>query len=184
MKHLDDPFVLDVAPLSTQRVNAGELFDLESGGLGWLTYLGLSIAAIGWLMLIATLVGIDVVATRGRAGLLRHEDLVDVAMCLVGSGFALALLGGLRAGFGALARFFDIVLSRSVQRAVAVASVVPDLAPSLAEPFDQEEPIVKRDAETLRERRPFTILDDGSVEVETILGSRRFASIYEARDFI
>ena len=33
-------------------------------------------------------------------------------------------------------------------------------------------------------RRPYRTFADGSVEVETILGTRRFATMGDARDFI
>ena len=35
-----------------------------------------------------------------------------------------------------------------------------------------------------RNGRPYKLMPDGSVEVETILGSRRFRSMKEAQDFI
>ena len=147
----------------------------DATGFGRLTWLGLAVAGIGWALLLGEDGVANIVAVRtGRpVALALHSDVVDIAKCLIGSGFGLAIVGGLRSGFGALDRFFAAVLTRSAQR-----------APARTAP--QSEPVVAVDieAEALRPRRPYRILADGSVEVETIVGTRRFDSMEEARDFI
>lgn len=149
----------------------------DAGHLGRLTWLGLLVVVIGWALLLATTVLTERLAAK--AGLSNaqsfHGDLVEIARCLIGSGFALALIGALQTGFGALNRFFSAVLTRSAPRAAPVqtAPIQATMAPT-----------VDRAAEPLRERRPYQILADGSVEVETIVGTRRFDCMDEARDFI
>ncbi len=139
--------------------------DLDSGRLGRLTWLGLLVAAIGWALLLVGTVASTKLASPA------HADLVEIARCLIGSGFGLALIGALQTGFGALNRFFSAVLTRSGSRS----------APA---PVATTAPPVDRSAQPLRERRPYQILADGSVEVETIVGTRRFDTMDEAREFI
>ena len=138
--------------------------DFDVGRFGRLTWLGLFVAAIGWTFLLG--------ATAAGAKLAPplHADLVEIGRCLIGSGFALALIGALQTGFGALNRFFSAVLTRSGPRTPA--------------PVTAAAPPVDRAAEPLRERRPYQIMADGSVEVETIVGTRRFETMDEAREFI
>ncbi len=137
--------------------------DFDGLAFGRLTWIGLVVAALGWALMIGEATMADVVVHAPRAPTL-HGDLVVVAQCLIGSGFALAIVGALQSGFGTLNRFFEAVLSRSSQRASGAPAPV---APAPA-----------------RERRPYRTLADGSVEVETIVGTRRFATMREAADFI
>ena len=139
--------------------------DFDAVALGRLTWIGLVVATLGWALMIGEATMADVLV-RGSRGPTLHGDLVVVAQCLIVSGFGLAIIGALQSGFGTLNRFFEAVLSRSTQRASGAASAVPT-APMPA-----------------RERRPYRTLADGSVEVETIVGTRRFATMREAADFI
>ena len=135
---------------------------------GRLTWLGLSVSLIGWVLLIAVAALADAIALRVARSPVFHDDLVAIAKCLIASGFALAAIGTLQAGFGALDRFFGAVLMRSGARAEPAGEPRPyDPGPTL-EPS----------------RRPYRTFPDGSVEVETILGTRRFATMGEAREFI
>lgn len=151
------------------------------------TVLGLAIAMVGWALLIAALVLSDALLKSGSlvAIISLRSDIVTVAQTAILSGFALALIGALRRGFGALNRFFDAVLQRSS---------TPRPSPTIREPADAPEPMpdVRPDlrpaehaGQTGRIRdRNYVILPDGSVEVETMLGTRVFATLDEARDFI
>lgn len=147
----------------------------DGGRLDRMTVLGLAVAALGWMTLVAAIAFADRLAQRDLATTPGrfHADVVAIAVCLIGSGFALAVIGTLRTGFGALNRFFVAALDRSASRVVS-ATTTPQ--PTRADVSTSESPAV--------ERRPYSILADGSVEVETILGTRRFASMAEARDFI
>lgn len=139
--------------------------DFDGLALGRLTWIGLIVAALGWTLMICEATMADVLARGSRAPTL-HGDLVAVAQGLIGSGFGLAIVGALQSGFGTLNRFFEAVLMRSTQRAGGSPAAVP-VAPAAG-----------------RERRPYRTLADGSVEVETIVGTRRFASMQEAAEFI
>lgn len=152
--------------------------------------LGLVLVVLGWLALVADLLLADAQLQAGSlvAVLALKGDIATLAEMLVVTGLGLSILGGLREGFGALNRFFDAVLQRS-------ASPRP---PPMPEP-----PTAEFDAEVAPPRggperaasavavppppapgRNYQILPDGSVEVETLLGTRVFASMDEARDFI
>lgn len=141
---------------------------------GRLTWLGLSLSAIGWMLLLAEIARVDVVPGRflKSIGPEFHSDIIEVAKAIIASGFALALIGSLQIGFGALNRFFEAVLMRSAQR-----NTVSEPAMA-AEPVDP--PMSASTSKTL----PYRILPDGSVEVDTIVGTRKFASLEEAKDFI
>ena len=131
-----------------------------------LTWIGLIIAGIGWALLIGetTVADVIVAKTPRVMPVTFHADLFDIAKCIIASGFGVAVIGALQSGFGTLNRFFAAVLIRSNQRA----------------PARNPEPV----SAPMSERRPYRVLADGSVEVETILGTRRFATMHEARDFI
>lgn len=136
------------------------------GDTSRLTWIGLILAAIGWALLLGEIALADLVPGRLSHPVAPsfHADLIEVAKCLIGSGFGLAVIGALQSGFGVLGRFFSAVLTRSGQRGPA-----------------KVEPLVEASE---REGRPYRILPDGSVEVETIVGTRRFSDMDEARDFI
>ena len=144
--------------------------DFDTLEIGRLTWIGLSLAAIGWTFLLGETAMVDIVVTKWvrPPTPMFHADMLDIGKCLIGSGFALAIIGGLHTGFGTLNRFFGAVLSRSTQR----QPVEPDAS---APPF-----VAPREAR----RRPYRTFPDGSVEVETIVGTRRFETMADARDFI
>ena len=77
--------------------------------------LGLVLVVSGWLALVADLVLADAQLQAGGlvATLALKNDIATLSEMLVVTGLGLAILGGLRDGFGALNRFFDAVLQRS-----------------------------------------------------------------------
>ncbi len=161
--------------------------DFDALETGRLTWVGLSVAAIGWALLLAVTAMADAVALRlapssptlhADLHAALHADLIGIAKCLIGSGFALALIGTLQAGFGALNRFFGAVLTRSSQRVVE-----PQPAPFDAGLAGLNAAGGAMD-KAARQRRPYRTFADGSVEVETILGTRRFDTMSDAREFI
>ncbi len=142
--------------------------DFDALEIGRLTWMGLVVASLGWALLIGEATVADILpAHDGRLPPSFHSDLLDIAKCVIGSGFALAIVGALQSGFGTLNRFFSAVLTRSTQR------TAPSSAPSVVDA-----------APAPKERRPYRTLGDGSVEVDTILGTRRFSTMREAREFI
>lgn len=157
----------------------------------WMTWAGLAIAAAGWGVLIAAVSFGETLLKGGNlvALLSARSDIVTVAQAAIASGLGLAVVGALRTGFGALNRFFATVLQRSAapKPPAPVAEAEPE---EIAEP---EPPVVP--AVPLRERfapppargrqqHNYTVRPDGSVEVDTLLGTRVFATLEEARDFI
>jgi hypothetical protein len=145
-----------------------------------LTRLGFLVALLGWALLLGGgfLPGLLAqlgLAVPGEFGAPRG----DVAQMLIVSGFLLAILGALRAGVATLRQFFEAVLQRAAAAAAKPAQPMPEPEP---------EPVYV-DPDTIVERgrigdRAYVRFADDSVEVETLLGVRRFASLAEARDFI
>ena len=144
--------------------------DFDSFGIGRLVWIGLILAAIGWVLLLGETALADFVVSRATRPLTPtfHADVMEIGKCLIGSGFALSILGGLQNGFGTLNRFFGAVLSRSSNRQAVDSEPV---GPTFTAPLDVK-------------RRPYRLFPDGSVEVETIVGTRRFATMDDAREFI
>ena len=186
--------------------------------IGTMTWLGFGIALIGWVVFIAALTISDTLLRAGSlvAVLSMRSDVVSIAQTTIISGFGLAIVGTLRAGFGAFTRFFDAVLQRSAApRPKGPTPLEPEpLTPMPAVDADheitamQDVPSVTVPPRETVERRPggdrpspppsmpdrprpnhgkehnYVILADGSVEVETMFGTRIFASLDEAKDFI
>ena len=151
---------------------------------------GLAMVVIGWLVLVADLLISDSQLQPGGlvTVLALKSDVATLAQLLVLTGLGLALLGGLKEGFGALNRFFDAVLQRSVGPRPAPMPAPDDFdddivavqpAPERVHPGADRAP-----PDRPATARNYTILPDGSVEVDTLLGTRIFASMDEARDFI
>ncbi len=147
---------------------------------------GFALVILGWVILVADLALSDAVLKAGSlvAVLSLKADIVTLAQTLVASGFGLAVMGALRDGFGALNRFFDAVLQRS-------AGPRPEPMPQPVVRLDEDDVVAPPSAEEDRpataaphRQRNYVILPDGSVEVETLLGTRIFATLDEARGFI
>ncbi len=159
--------------MSAQSSDAGMTsVALDALEVGRLTWIGLTLAGIGWAALIGEATVADILTVKAARPLPAtfHADLIDIAKCIIASGFGLAVIGALQSGFGTLNRFFNAVLARSAQRFT---------------PQPQSESIVvDATAAPARDRRPYRTLADGSIEVETIVGTRRFATMREAREFI
>jgi prepilin-type processing-associated H-X9-DG protein len=145
---------------------------------GALTWLGLGLAALGWIApwLASGDAADGTVALAGYA--MAAEALRATAQNTILSGFGLAILGALQTGFGALDRFFQAILRRSEARADA-ADADTD-APAVGPSIDAAEIV---DRGRLR-GRSYVLFADGSVEVETLLGIRRFATFDEAAGFV
>ena len=139
-----------------------------------LTVFGFLLVLVGWALLlfggelsllIASAIGhpVPIELDPGR---------VDVAQSLIFSGFGFAILGALRAGVATLQQFFEAVLQR-----VAAAKAQPAPPPPQVDP----DAIVERG---WIKDRPYVRYADGSVEVETLLGMRRFGTFTDAQDFV
>jgi hypothetical protein len=142
-----------------------------------LTPFGLFLALLAWgLLLFGGQLSVWATGFLGRPlPLALDPGRTDVAQSLILSGFGLAILGTLRAGLNTLRSFVEAVLQRS-----AAARAQPTPAPPTVEPVDPMR-VVERG--WIR-GRPFARFADGSVEIETLLGVRRFASFADAEDFV
>ncbi len=160
-----------------------------SRGSGF-TWLGLAIALLGWALLVAGLLASDATLRIGNLveTMAARADIVTIAQTAIGTGLGLAVIGTLRSGFGAFSRFFDAVLQRSTSR----PQPMPEPRRPMPEPREPEVVVQAAERGTppkppppLRSReKNYTVLSDGSVEVETMFGTRIFATLDEAREFI
>jgi hypothetical protein len=147
---------------------------------------GLALVILGWVVLVADLTLSDSVLKEGSlvAVLSLKADIVTLAQTLVITGLGLVIVGALRDGFGALNRFFDAVLQRS---STPRPAPMPD--PPTADVEHGDLTAVTPGGDRILSPAPhrdrnYVVLPDGSVEVETLLGTRIFATLDEARDFI
>lgn len=140
-----------------------------------LTWTGLMVVALGWTLLLSgNSATEEVLRIFGRASAPLNFTLIGQSTIL--TGFGLAILGALQTGFGTLKQFFDTVLERTAQNArIAVE------APQQPLPSSSPKKVVERG--TLKDRS-YMRFGDGTIEIETLLGLRRFASIQEASEFI
>ena len=144
---------------------------------GRLTWIGLIVAAIGWATLfLGWVVSEDLQKALEHFGAIRPDlSIVSTSNCLIVSGFGLAILGALQKGFGALQSFFEAVLQRS-QRVQMQAAPAAQRPAKIPESDIAEEGWVGN--------RAYVRLANGTVQIETLLGVRNFASFDEAREFI
>lgn len=165
-----------------------------------LTSAGFLVVLIGWALLIADMAISDTLLKAGNlvAIMSLRGDILTIAQTTILSGFGLAIVGTLRSGFGAFTRFFDAVLQRSAApRSKEPVSLDPEPMVDVESPVT---PAKSKAPETITvaptgaaaergktgrsKERNYVILSDGSVEVETMFGTRIFATLDEARDFI
>jgi len=133
-----------------------------------LTWIGFMVVALGWALLLSGAPALEIFAA-----VIGHKlpfDMPAIAQATILSGFGLAILGALQTGFGALKQFFDTVIERTARASAS--------APA---PKKQGNKVVERGR--LKDR-PYVLFGDGSIEVETLLGLRRFSSFKDAREFI
>lgn len=135
--------------------------------------IGLGIVGIGW--------GVQV-AGAPLGGASASLSVTGLAQSLILTGFGLAILAALHNGFGALNRFFETIAQRSAAAAAKAPPPPPPPAPIITVP-ERSDPDRLKGRGRIGER-PYLQFADGSVEVETLLGSRRFESLEEARAFI
>ncbi|HEY1736769.1 MAG TPA: hypothetical protein VGG12_08985 [Methylovirgula sp.] len=136
-----------------------------------LTWVGLMIVALGWALLLSGASSIDALAHL--VGLQTVPvNLGTLSQATMLTGFGLAILGALQTGFGALKRFFDLILERTARTAPKMTVDMPRA---------EKTSIVERG---LLRDRPYVLFGDGSIEVETLLGMRRFTSLQDAYEFI
>jgi prepilin-type processing-associated H-X9-DG protein len=159
---------------------------------GALTWIGFMVAVIGWGLLFSATPVIEILATLTGRSATSLSHLASIAECAIITGLGLAIVGALQTGFGALNHFFGAVLERTA-RAVPKPDVaephvkLPSYEVDKAVPLKRE-PAVRKQAKIVErgrlKNRAYVLFGDGSVEVETLLGLRRFASLGDANEFI
>lgn len=137
-----------------------------------------------------------------------------LAQSTILTGFGIAILGLLQTGFSALNRFFDSVLERTAKREETdrgpacvepnVRLTTPAQMPSKPLPSQQvssqqvssqqvssqrQAAAVPKPRGKIVERgmlkdRAYVLFGDGTIEIETLLGLRRFQSLREAAEFV
>jgi prepilin-type processing-associated H-X9-DG protein len=137
-----------------------------------MTWVGFMIVALGWTLLLSAPQLTDFLASlSGRTGGPAAFDAVAIAECTILSGFGIAILGALQTGFGATKCFMDAAMTRAVPPPTKVVGSAGVRPKKIAERGWVKD-------------RAYVLFVDGSVEVETMLGRRLFASLQEAREFI
>ncbi len=135
-----------------------------------LTWIGFMVVALGWALLLS---GAPALALYAMAfGHKLPFDMTAISQATIFTGFGLAVLGALQTGFGALNSFFDRVLERTAR---------PSEAPA---PTVRKKPAANVVQRGRLKDRPYVLFGDGTIEVETLLGLRRFTSFKEAREFV
>jgi hypothetical protein len=137
------------------------------------------VVALGWALLLSgNSATEEVLRIFGRASV--PLNFVAIGQATILTGFGLAILGALQTGFGSLKQFFDMVLERTAQNAKQNLAIAVE-APQQPSPPPSPKKVVERG--TLKDRS-YMRFGDGTIEIETLLGLRRFASIQEAAEFI
>lgn len=140
---------------------------------GRLTWIGLMLVALGWALLLSGASAIDMLMHIVGRPPVEGGNPAAITEATILTGFGLAILGALQTGFGALKRFFDMILERTSRNAPKMTVDVP--------PRAEKSSVVERG---LLKDRPYTLFGDGTIEVETLLGLRRFTSLQDAYEFI
>jgi prepilin-type processing-associated H-X9-DG protein len=137
-----------------------------------MTWIGLMIVALGWsLLLSAPQLTHFLAGLTGRIDGLASLDAISIAECTILSGFGIAILGALQTGFGVTKGFLETALTRAAPPPTKVSGAGSARPKKIAERGWVKD-------------RAYVLFVDGSVEVETMLGRRFFASLQEAREFI
>ncbi|MDH7798672.1 MULTISPECIES: hypothetical protein [unclassified Beijerinckia] len=143
----------------------------------WLGVTGTVLISAGWAILLVAMVDLRPSAGLLQTGLawLNGYNLGTLGQSLILTGFGCIIVGTLREGFGALQRFFDAILIRTAKQPAA---------PQAAEASAAEEaPDMIVDRGWIKDRA-YVVYADGSTEIETRIGMRRFKSHQDARAFV
>ena len=135
-----------------------------------MTWIGFMVVALGWALLLSGAPALALYATAFGHKL--PFDMTAIAQATIFSGFGLAVLGALQTGFGAL---------NSSSTGYWSAPRAPARRLLLLLRKKPAANVVQRGR--LKDR-PYVLFGDGTIEVETLLGLRRFTSFKEAREFV
>ncbi|HEV2572396.1 MAG TPA: hypothetical protein VGU72_11740 [Beijerinckiaceae bacterium] len=145
----------------------------------WLGATGVVLIFLGWAILFLAMMDPGPAAGLVQRSLawVNGYNLGTLGQSLILTGFGCVIVQTLREGFGALQRFFDAILTRTAR-----PSVAPPPAPEpRVDEEDKHDVIVDRG---WIKDRPYVVYADGSTEIETRIGMRRFKSHQDARAFV
>jgi hypothetical protein len=137
---------------------------------------GILLVVIGWALLLAAAMPQTLVAgyLHAAAPFLRQTDVAAIAPVLVQTGLGFAIIGALRQSLAPLAKFFETILARTARPAAVQGPTPVAVEPNAMRIFDRG---------WIRDR-PYVLYADGSAEVQTLVGPRRFETLQDARDFL
>lgn len=163
---------------------------------GRLTWVGFMVVALGWALLLSGASATEILARLVGHPIVLSGNLGAITQATILTGFGLAILGALHTGFGTLKHFFDTVLERTANspaknaaKTTAKTAAKPPIEAPASMPGPRVEPQAMATPKSVLERglfkdRPYTLFGDGSIEIETLLGLRRFTSLQDAYEFI
>ena len=143
-----------------------------------LTWVGLMIVALGWALLLSGATAMEAMVRLTGHAVAPSFNLSTITQATILTGFGLAILGALQTGFSTLKKFFDTILERTARSGPTRQD---EPARSQQPPQQPPRSVVERG---LLKDRPYILFGDGSLEVKTLLGVRRFTSLLEAHEFI
>lgn len=154
---------------------------------GRLTWIGFMVVALGWALLLSGASAAELLARLLGHPVVLSANLGSITQATILTGFGLAILGALHTGFGTLKHFFDTVLERTAKSPAKAGGEAPRIempkveTPRVDMPKSEPKRVLGRGH---IKDRPYTLFGDGSIEVETLLGLRRFTSLQDAYEFI
>ena len=153
---------------------------------------GIGVCGVAWLFLLWSIFAPGpLLWLLGQSGpALGQHYLVTLFQCALFTGFVVVLTGALQAGFGALDRFFETILRRSAKSEAPAQQVRKPIAESkggkvtaapgafAVKPSGQINP--RAMDEGFLRGRTYVLYSDGSVDVDTLLGRKRFDTMEAA----
>ena len=139
---------------------------------------GPAFVAAGWIGLLGgAFIKSPIIELAGIPALaVSQRDVMAISQCLIISGLCIIILQAMRIGFSALDRFFSAALQRTHQSPAVMTPASMDVANENAVTLDHKKSVING--------RPCLIYADGTVHVETLLGSRKFSSMQDAEEFV
>jgi hypothetical protein len=140
----------------------------------WRQRVGFALIVLGWAAAAASYFPLGLTKVSFEfAGVFLPAALLTFGQFALATGLAMHMSAHFAYGFSALDRFFEAILQRTLQP---------------APPANDARPIEVRPPSVVSKgfigERPYAHFSDGSVEVETLLGSRRFESLEAAHSFV
>lgn len=145
-----------------------------------LTWLGLLVAAIGWVMLLfGSFERTPAIRELGiPEGQVANLHRLFIAVSIILSGFAVALLGAIQEAADRLAAAWGAASRPSEAKLEHAGAPAPQS--EAAEPPPPHQDVVERGTLGGREYR---VLRDGRIEMQTMVGPKHFVSLDQAAEY-